>query len=63
MFSLHKYISIANQIFSSTLFMKLLNKNEVINMDLKGWPFEPFGDAAEPDGPPSDSGRGNGIPV
>ena len=30
--------------FSRSLFKRLLKRNEVINMNLKGWPFEPLGD-------------------
>lgn len=59
MFSLHKYFSIANQLFSSSLFKELLNKNEVINMNLKGWPFKPLGDDINPTG---GEGPGPGNP-
>ena len=48
MFSLHKYSLNCNQIFSSSLFVELPKRNEVINMKLKGWPFKPMDGTINP---------------
>jgi hypothetical protein len=59
-FFLHKYFSYWKQIFSRKFFTKLLEQNEVISMNLKGYPFEPLGDIT-PCGPPI--GGGPGTPL
>jgi hypothetical protein len=58
LYNLHKYSFISNQAFSSKFFLRIFKTNEVIKMQLKGWPFEPLGDVKPLGGGGSGAGPG-----